>query len=176
MEIALVLAIARNGVIGRDGQLPWRLPTDMRHFRSVTLGKPVIMGRKTWESIGKPLPGRINIVISRNGNYEAAGADVVGSLEAAIELAEIRGRSLGMPVEMCVLGGGEIYEQALARADRLYVTHVLADCEGDVRFGPIDEKVWRPISREEPPRGEKDSAAIAFVTYERRTDQAGPDA
>lgn len=167
MEIALVVAIAENGVIGAGNALPWRLPSDMRHFRAITMGKPVIMGRKTWESIGRALPGRANIVVSRDPGFSAPGADVVGSLEAALALAERRGRELGAS-EICVLGGGEIYAQALARAHRLHVTHVLAACEGDTFFPAIEEGEWEPVARQRPPQGEKDSAPLLFVTYERR--------
>ena len=171
MDIALVVAIARNGIIGNQGGLPWRLPTDLRHFRAVTLGKPVIMGRRTWESIGRPLAGRVNIVVTRDEGSHAPGTDVVNSLKDAFQLAQVRGRSLGTPVETCVIGGGEIYAQALPKADRLYVTHVLADCEGDTRFPPIDEAEWQPVSREAPPRGNEDTADMLFVTYERQPGQ-----
>lgn len=168
MDIVLVVAIAQNGVIGAGDGLPWRLSSDLRRFRAVTMGKPVIMGRKTWDTIGKPLPGRANIVISRDAGFTAEGAEVVRSLEEALELAEERARELDGAGEICVIGGGQIYARALPLADRLYVTHVLASPPGDTFFPPIDENEWQPVSREEVPAGERDSAPMLFVTYERR--------
>ena len=171
LDIALVVAVAENGVIGVDGDLPWRLSSDMRHFRSVTMGKPVIMGRKTWISIGKPLAGRTNIVVSRNTSLRADGAHVAGSLDEAFQIAAVHG--MEEAGEACVIGGGQIYAEALGIADRLYVTHVMARPEGDTRFPPIAESEWEAIAREEMAAGERDSAAMAFVTYERRRKPAG---
>lgn len=165
MKVTLVVGIAENGVIGRDGGLPWRLSTDMRRFKATTMGKPVLMGRKTWESLPRrPLPGRRNIVISRDRGYEAAGAEVAPSLEAALALA--RGAE-----EVCVIGGGEIYAQALPFADRLDVTHVLSPFDGDTRFPPIDPQTWYAVSSADIPAGEADSHATRHVVYERRREE-----
>jgi dihydrofolate reductase len=163
MKITLVVAMAENGVIGRGGELPWRLSTDLKRFKAETMGKPVVMGRKTWESIGRPLPGRRNVVISRNPTYEAPGADVVGSLDEALELA----RGDAAP-EVAVIGGGEIFRQALEVADQLSVTHVRAEIDGDAHFPEIDESLWTEVSREEVPAGEKDDHATRYVVYQRR--------
>lgn len=163
MKITLVVAMAENGVIGRGGELPWRLSTDLKRFKAETMGKPVVMGRKTWESIGRPLPGRRNVVISRNPTYEAPGADVVGSLDEALELA----RGDAAP-EVAVIGGGEIFRQALEVADQLSVTHVLAEIDGDAHFPEIDESLWTEVSREEVSAGEKDDHATRYVVYQRR--------
>jgi dihydrofolate reductase len=164
MEITLVVAIAENGVIGRDGDLPWRLSTDMKRFKATTMGKPVVMGRKTWESFPRrPLPGRHNIVITRDRTYDAEGADVASSLDEALQMAHANDAA-----EVAVIGGGQIYEQALPKADRLDVTHVLAVVEGDTRFPPIDPQTWYVVSEETHPVGEKDSHATRHVVYERR--------
>lgn len=164
MDIALVVAMAENGVIGREGGLPWRLSTDLKRFKAVTMGKPIIMGRKTWESIGRPLPGRLNIVISRDPAYVAEGAEVVPSLDAGLALAEERA---GGADEICVIGGGEIFRQALEHSDRLYVTHVLADVTGDAHFPPIDSAHWEAVSSEDVPAGEKDVYPTRYVVYQR---------
>lgn len=159
MSIALVVAMAENGVIGREGGLPWRLSTDLKRFKALTMGKPVIMGRKTWESLGRPLPGRRNIVITRNAGYTAGGAEVASSLQAALALASD---------EANIIGGGEIYRQAMEMADRLHVTHVLAEIDGDTYFPPIEPESWKPVFEEEVPAGEKDVYATLYVVYERR--------
>ena len=164
MRVRLVVAVTENGVIGRDGAMPWRLSTDMKRFKATTMGKPVVMGRKTWESFPKrPLPGRHNIVITRDPAYAADGASVAASLEAALALA----RADGAP-EACVIGGGEIYAAALPLADSLDVTHILAQIDGDTRFPAIDPAVWRAVSSEAVPAGDKDSHATRHVVYERR--------
>ncbi|RWP05210.1 dihydrofolate reductase, partial [Mesorhizobium sp.] len=124
MHVAIYVAIAENGVIGRDGGLPWRLSTDLKRFRADTMGKPIIMGRKTYEGIGRPLPGRLNIVVTRDKTWRAEGVEAAHSLEAAIQLATERGRRMADVDEVCVIGGGEIYAQAMLLADRLHVTHV----------------------------------------------------
>ena len=164
MKLSLVVAVANNGVIGHQGDLPWRLSTDLKRFKAVTMDKPILMGRKTWQSIGKPLPGRQNIVISRNPAFTAEGAYAAGSLDEAIALA---GRQDGIE-EICVIGGAEIYRQALSRADILHVTHVEADVEGDAVFPEIDPQVWRPVHSESVPAGEKDVYPTRYVIYERR--------
>jgi dihydrofolate reductase len=164
MIVTLVVGIARNGVIGREGGLPWRLSTDLKRFKETTMGKPVLMGRKTWEGLPKrPLPGRHNIVISRDPDYEAEGGDVAGSIHEAIALARDEGAD-----EACVIGGGEIYSQALPVADRLDVTHILAEVDGDTLFPPIDPLVWQAVSSVDISAGEKDSHPTRHVIYTRR--------
>lgn len=169
MDVAIHVAIAENGVIGRDGGLPWRLSTDMRRFKAMTMGNPVLMGRKTWESFPKrPLPGRLNIVMTRDRAYVAEGAEVVRTLDDALALARVRGRCMDGAREICVIGGGEVYAQALPKADRLYVTHVLASFDGDTRFPEIDPAVWEAVASEDVPVGEKDSHPTRHVVYQRR--------
>lgn len=164
MKVTLVVAVAENGVIGRDGGMPWRLSTDMKRFRDTTMGKPIVMGRKTWESFPKrPLPGRRNIVITRDRAYVAEGAETAPSLDEALERADD-----GAP-EVCVIGGGEIYAQAIGRADRLDVTRVLSEVEGDTHFPPIDPQIWHMVGSAEVPAGEKDSHATRHIVYERRS-------
>lgn len=167
-KISIVVAVASNGVIGRDGDLPWRLPTDLKRFKALTIGKPVIMGRKTWASIGRPLPGRANIVISRSADFSAEGAIVVHSLCEALAVARREASHSGID-EVCVIGGGEIYRQAIAVADVLHVTKVRADVDGDARFPDIDPAIFDTVFEEDLPQGEKDSHAMRFVTYRRRS-------
>jgi len=161
--LALIVAVADNGVIGNNNTLPWRLPEDMRHFKRVTLGKPVVMGRKTFESIGKPLPGRTNIVITRNTAFQAAGVEVVSSLPAALELALPIARRDGVE-ETVVIGGADIYRAALPQADRLYLTEIHAAVHGDVLLPQIDWTQWREVSREHHAAQPFD---YSFVRYER---------
>ena len=168
MHVAIYVAIAENGVIGRDGGLPWRLSTDLKRFKADTMGKPIIMGRKTYEGIGRPLPGRLNIVVTRDKTWRAEGIEVAHTLEAAIQLATVRARCMAGVDEACVIGGGEIYAQALPLADRLHVTHVLAAIDGDAHFPPIDPQTWRMVSSQEVAAGEKDSHATRYSVYERR--------
>lgn len=169
MRIAIYAAVAENGVIGRDGGLPWRLSTDMKRFKATTMGKPIVMGRKTWESFPKrPLPGRLNIVVSRDPAYRADGAESVTSLDDALTLATAKGRCMAGADEICIVGGGEIYRQAMAIADELKLTHVLGRFEGDTLFPSVDPAVWRVVSSEEVPAGEKDSHATRYVVYARR--------
>ncbi|MGX8013233.1 dihydrofolate reductase [Mesorhizobium sp. ORM8.1] len=170
MEVAIYVAIAENGVIGREGGLPWRLSTDLKRFKADTMGKPIIMGRKTHEGIGKPLPGRLNIVVTRDKAWRAEGVEVAHSLDEAITLAKVRGRCMAGAEEICVVGGGEIYAQALPLADRLHVTHVLGKFDGDAHFPPIDPNVWRIVRSQDFPAGEKDSHATRYTVYERRRD------
>jgi len=165
-DIVIHVAVAENGVIGREGDMPWKLSSDLKRFKAETMGKPVVMGRKTFESIGKPLPGRLNIVVTRNPDWRAEGVETVRSLDDALTLARLRGRC--MPAnEICIVGGGEIYGQAIDRADRLHVTHVLASIDGDTRFPAIDPTMWRPVEIEDHPPGDKDSHATRHVVYER---------
>lgn len=169
MDVVIHVAIAENGVIGRDNGLPWRLSTDMKRFKALTMGKPVVMGRKTWESFPKrPLPGRLNIVMTRDPSYRSEGAEVVRSLDDALALARVRGRCTEGANEICIIGGGEVYAQALPKADRLYVTHVQAAFDGDTRFPPIDAATWKAVRSEDVPTGEKDSHPTRHVVYERR--------
>jgi dihydrofolate reductase len=154
VKVSLVVAIAQNGVIGRDGGLPWHLPEDLRHFRRVTTGHAIIMGRKTWDSIGRPLPKRRSIVVSRQPALRLDGAEVAGSLDEALALAA------QTDPEPMVIGGASMYEAALPRADRIYLTEVLEDAEGDVRFPLLDRSVWREIDRRE-------IEGATFLTLER---------
>ena len=171
MDIAIYVAIAENGVIGREGGLPWRLSSDLKRFKADTMGKPIVMGRKTWESFPRrPLPGRLNIVVTRDPSFRAEGAEVVHSFEDAIALARVRGRCMADADEICVIGGGEIYRQAMPLADRLHVTHVLAEVDGDTRFPEIDPHVWHAVNSLDAPAGEKDTHATRYTVYERRRD------
>ena len=167
-RIVRVVAVAQTGVIGRDGDLPWRLPSDLKRFKQLTLGKPVVMGRKTWDSIGRPLPGRPNIVITRDAGFSAPGAEVVSSLDEGLAAARRAAAELGVG-EICVIGGGQIYAQVFDRADILHVTEVEAEMEGDTRFPAIDPAVFEKVFEEPIPRGEKDSHAMHFVTWRRKT-------
>lgn len=169
MDVAIYVAIAENGVIGRDNGLPWKLSSDLKRFKADTMGKPIIMGRKTFESIGKPLPGRLNIVVSRDPAYRIEGAETTQSVEDAITLATAKARCMQDADEICVIGGGEIYRQALPLADRLHVTHVLASLDGDTRFPEIAPDKWVVESSQEFPAGEKDSHATRYTVYRRRS-------
>jgi dihydrofolate reductase len=167
-KVSIVVAVSANGVIGTDGGLPWHLPSDLKRFKALTLGKPVIMGRKTWASIGRPLPGRPSIVISRDAHFAAEGAIAVQSLDAALVEARKLAAELGVD-EVCVIGGGEIYRQAIGRADLLHVTTVAAEVEGDTRFPAIDTAVFEKIVDEPLPQGEKDSHVMHFSTWRRKS-------
>ena len=148
MRIAMIWAMAENRVIGRDNKLPWHLPNDLKYFKRLTTGKPVIMGRKTYDSIGKPLPNRINIVITRDPNFTVEGVKAVHSLQSALELADAECLISGAE-EVIIMGGAQIYEQGLAIADRLYVTLVHAEVDGDATFPPVDFSQYRERSRED---------------------------
>jgi dihydrofolate reductase len=166
-RIALVVAVGENGVIGRDGQLPWRLPSDLRRFRTLTLGKPVVMGRKTYASIGKPLDGRDNIVLTRQRGFWAAGVHVASSLEEAVAL----GRKLAAErevEEIAIIGGEEIFRAALALADRIYLTRVRAAPLGDTRFDDPDPKVWRQTASEPMPQSPRDEFSAEFIVLDRQ--------
>lgn len=163
-RIAFVVAVARNGVIGAKGDLPWRISSDLKRFKQITMGKPVIMGRKTWESLPKrPLAGRLNIVITRDRAYEAQGATVVASIDEA--LAAVR---QAKPDEICVIGGSEIFRQFLPVADRLYLTEVDLAPEGDAVFPPLDFSQWTETSREVHPRAENDDAGFVLRVLDRK--------
>jgi dihydrofolate reductase len=168
MNILIIAAVADNGVIGRGNTLPWRLKSDMQHFRSRTMGKPVVMGRKTYLSIGKPLAGRTTIVVSRDRAFAAPGIVVAPSLDAA--LAAAHGDAFRRNADAIVIAGGaEIYTQALPLATQLAVTHVHKEVDGDARFPTIDPNQWQVSSRETPQRAAEDEADFDFVTYERRS-------
>ena len=165
MRISIHAAVSLNGAIGRDGGLPWRLSSDLRRFKAETMGKPLIMGRKTWESLPRrPLPGRPNIVVTRREDYVAEGAETAASLAEALSLAA-KARAAD---EICIVGGGEMYRQAMAVADCLKLTRVLAEVEADTFFPPIDPKTWQLVSEEDLPRGEKDTHATRYAVYARR--------
>ena len=167
-RIATVIfaAVAENGVIGRDNALPWRIKSDMQRFRAATMGKPVVMGRKTYLSIGKPLAGRTNIVVSRNAGFAAPGIVTVANLDAALSSA--RGDALRRGADtIVVIGGTEIFTQTMPLADRLDITLVHARPEGDTYFPAIDPHVWREVERSEHPAGPQDEAGVAHITYKR---------
>jgi dihydrofolate reductase len=166
--LVLVAAVARNGVIGGDKGLPWRLSSDLKRYRALTWGKPMVMGRKTFESIGRALPGRETIVVTRDPDFAAPGVVVARDLEAALDLAAGRARAMGAS-EIIIAGGGEIYAQTIARAERLFITEVALDAKGGTRFSPIDRSQWREVRRENGERGPRDEADFAFVEYERKT-------
>ncbi|HXF98074.1 MAG TPA: dihydrofolate reductase [Gaiellaceae bacterium] len=162
MRVAVVAAVARNGVIGHGGELPWRLPEDLRRFRELTLGHPVVMGRRTWDSLPerfRPLPGRRNVVVTRDPAWGAEGAERAGSLEEALRLLTGEER-------VFVAGGGQLYAAALPLADELLLTEIDADVEGDTLFPPLDRAAYREVAREA--RVAEDGTAFAFVRYERR--------
>jgi dihydrofolate reductase len=167
MEIVLVVAVAENGVIGAGGAMPWRLKSDMSRFKSLTAGKPVVMGRKTFLSIGRPLPGRTNIVVTRDAGFRAAGAIVTNSVADAMAIAT--GDAMRrFATEIAIIGGAEIYALCMDRADRLEVTEVHARPEGDTRFAAIDAAVWQEVARVRNQAGPDDSADFSYVTYRRR--------
>jgi dihydrofolate reductase len=163
----MVAAVAANGVIGAGNALPFRLSTDLKRFKALTIGKPVIMGRKTYDSIGRALPGRINIVITRQAEWGAPGIVTAASIDEAIRTAAAAAEATGADA-ISIIGGGEIYAQAIKRADRLFITHVEGEVEGDTHFPPIDPERFSPAPAELVPAGEKDSHATRFVVYERR--------
>jgi dihydrofolate reductase len=161
------VARARNGVIGRGGGLPWRLKSDLALFKRLTIGKPVIMGRKTWDSLPKkPLPGRLNLVLSRDGSFEPQGAIACERFSEAVEIAREQAAEDGVE-EVCVIGGTALFEIALPRARRLYLSEVDAEVEGDAYFPALDESVWREVRRESHPAGPEDDYGFVFRVLER---------
>lgn len=165
-KLTLVVAIAKNGVIGRDGALPWRLSSDMKRFKAATIGKPVLMGRKTWESLPKrPLVERDNLVLTRDANFTAPGAWVYTSLDAMLAAGRAMAVKRGVD-EVCVMGGAQLYEASLPFADRIVLTEVNLEPEGDARL-TLDLATWREVSRELVPRGEKDDADFVVRVLER---------
>lgn len=164
--VILVAAVAENGVIGRDNQMPWRIRSDLKYFRAVTMNKPVVMGRKTYLSIGKPLPGRTNIVVTRNSDFSAPGILAANSIDHALDAA--RGDALRRGADaIAVIGGTEIFEQIMPRAGRLALTLVHAKPKGDTYFPRIDPGAWREIERRPQAKGPGDDYGFTFVTYER---------
>jgi dihydrofolate reductase len=166
IKLAVIVAAAENGVIGNNNALPWHLSEDLRYFKRVTMGKPIVMGRKTYESIGRPLPGRTNIVITRQADYAAEGIKVVPSLEAALALAEGIALIDGAQ-ELMVIGGAQIYAEALPRAERLYLTQVHANVTGDAVLPAIDWANWREVRRERHEAEPPNPYDYSFVLYER---------
>lgn len=166
MKLALIAAMAQNRVVGIDNKLPWHLPEDLKYFKRITTGKAVIMGRKTYESIGRPLPNRTNIVITRSTEFSAPGIEVVNSLDAAIELAE-NVSLINAVDEVMVIGGAQIYEAALPQADRLYLTHVHANVEGDAYFPDVDMSQWNELGREDYDASETNPYNYSFVVYDK---------
>ncbi|MFZ9264589.1 MAG: dihydrofolate reductase [Polynucleobacter sp.] len=155
VELAIIVARAKNGVIGVNNTLPWHLPEDLKHFKNTTLGCPIIMGRNTWLSLGRPLPGRRNIVVSRNPEFKAEGAETFTSLEDAIDACASVEKAF-------IIGGAQIYDEALAYVDKLIITEVDTEVEGDAFFPDIDDMMWEEVAREEHNNGQ---LAYAFVTY-----------
>ncbi len=166
LPLALIAALADNRVIGIDNRLPWHLPADLRHFKALTLGKPIIMGRKTWDSLGRPLPGRLNLVVSRQAGLALDGAEVFASLPAAIARADAWARAQGVD-ELMLIGGAELYAQGLALAQRLYLTRVHLAPEGDAFFPAFADSDWQLAEREEH-AASGEAPAHAYETWQRR--------
>ncbi len=162
--ITLIAARARNGVIGRNNQMPWKIPGEQAYFKRMTMGHPIVMGRKTWESVGRPLPGRRNVVVTRNRQFVAPGAEAVASLDEALTQTADAG-------EIFIIGGGELYAQALPRAHRLLLTEIDAEFEGDAFFPVFDRSQWRETSRERHLPTPDQPFGYSFVVYERRHQQ-----
>jgi len=174
IRITIVVAAAENGVIGRGGQLPWRMPSDLKTFRRLTMGKPVVMGRKTFQSLGKPLEGRDNIVVTRDADFAAPGAIVACDLDAALALAHRAAEARGVG-EIAVIGGADIYRQTMARADRIYLSRIHAVVEGDATFPSPDPSDWREVERSPIPTGDHDDHRATLVVYDR-TEGSSPTA
>ena len=166
VRLVLVVAVAENGVIGRDGAMPWRLSSDLKRFRKLTMGKPMVMGRKTFEAIGRPLDGRDSVVVTRQAAFTAPGIHVANTFEAALLLAGELADGRGVE-EIMVIGGAEIYAAALPLADTIYLTRVHAEPEGDTWFPELEPDQWREISRQRHPAGDRDDAASSFIVLER---------
>jgi len=160
MKISIVVAMAANGVIGQNNELPWHLPADLKHFKQTTMGKPILMGRKTWESIGRPLPGRTNIVITRDSTYSAAGCIVVHSVDAALTAA-------GEQDEVMVIGGAQLYRRLLPYAETIYLTRIHERFDGDTRFPEIPDAEWQQLERIDHEADEKNPYDYSFIRLER---------
>jgi dihydrofolate reductase len=167
VPIAMIAGVANNSVIGADGGIPWKIPSDMAFFRRMTMGKPIVMGRKQYETVGRPLPGRTNIVVTRQSGYQPEGVMVFASLGAALDYAQKVAAAEGAS-EVMIIGGGEIYAQAMALADRLYISHVDLEPVGDVLFPVIDRVMWRVVDEPQVEPSERDSASFRVRVYERR--------
>lgn len=166
-RISLIAAVGANDVIGKDGDMPWRIPSDFAWFKRTTMGKPMIMGRKQFETFPKPLAGRPHIVVTRQRDYAPEGVDAVHDLDAAYALASRLADEAGTD-EIMVIGGGDIYAQAMAKADRLYISHVALSPDGDVRFPSIDPEIWAVVDTPAVTPSEKDAAPYSIKIYERR--------
>jgi len=166
-KISMIAALARNGVIGRDGKIPWYIPSDFAYFKRVTMGKPLIMGRKQFESVGHPLPGRTNIVVSRQKNYQPDGVVVINDFMAAIGHARSIALADGAN-EIMIIGGGEIYRLGMAVADKLYLSHVDLDGAGDVMFPKLDLALWEEVKQFPVKPDERDQATYSIKIYTRR--------
>lgn len=167
MHICLFVAIAENGVIGKDNGMPWRLSGDLQYLKRMTMGKPIVMGRKTWESFPRrPLPGRPNLIVTRNADYDAPGGEVFTSVEAALARAKDLCGELGVD-EIMILGGAEIYAATLPMADRIYLTRVHASPEGDTSFPDFDPAEWKEVRNVRQPKGEGDSDEYSLIVLER---------
>lgn len=171
ITVSLIVAVSENGVIGREGGLPWRLSSDLKTFRRLTMDKPIIMGRKTFQSIGKPLDGRDNIVVTRDPTFEVAGVSTCDTVSEALTLARILATTRGVD-EIMVIGGAGVYEAAFDAADRIYLTRVHANVEGDRHFAPLNESDWIEASREELPKGPRDDHASTLYIYDRKGTKA----
>ncbi|MBR2537652.1 MAG: dihydrofolate reductase [Hyphomicrobium sp.] len=166
MIISLIVAVAENGVIGRDGGLPWHLSSDLKTFRRLTMGNPMIMGRRTYDSIGKPLDGRDNIVVTRDPHFEVPGVSACTSVSDALTLGRVLARTRGSD-EIMVIGGAAIYDAVMPVADRIYFTRVHASPDGDRTFATPDAETWREVSREALPQGPRDDFASTLIVYDR---------
>lgn len=162
MRLSIIVAVGEGGVIGRDGSMPWHLPADLARFKRLTLGHHLLLGRKTWEAIGRPLPGRKMVVITRRRDYAPEGVEVVASPAEAVDRAAAAGDD-----EAFVAGGGEIYRQLLPRCQRVYLTRIQGRFEGDTRFPELDQEEWRLVAREDHPADERNPHPYSFLTYER---------
>ena len=163
--ISFVVAIGQNNVMGKDNAIPWHIPADLKFFKKVTMGHPIVMGRKTYDSIGKPLPGRENIIMTRNQNYAQEGCTVIHTIEELLKLEEKN-------EEVCVIGGAEIFKITFPHADRLYLTKINHEFEGDTFFPDFDESEWKIISEEKGPKDEKNPYDYTFFIYERKGDKS----
>jgi len=162
MRISIIAAVAKNGVMGKNNSLPWNLPSDMKKFKELTMGKPVIMGRKTFESIGKPLAGRVNIILTRNSDFNAEGVAIVHSPEEALQLVADHSEAM-------VIGGESVYGQFLPHASRIYLTKIDSDFDGDSFFPPMDLSSWIEVSRETREPDEKNAHRHTFFVYDKKT-------
>ena len=172
LPVSLIVAATRNQVIGRDNQMPWHLPADLRYFKQRTLGKPIIMGRKTWESLGRPLPGRLNIVISRQADVELDGAEIFADLATAIQRGQEWATQQGVD-EVMIIGGGQLYQHALSLAQRVYLTRIDLELEGDTFFPVLDPQQWQQTDAQAHPAQEQ-QPGYSFEVWQRRYSSACP--